>query len=440
MQRVGGAVRVLATRLAPRSQATSPAWATLPFNLAGGRDSWRRAAPHKGIQRRCMGRAMSTNREGLVAQLMSIPEVKDARQLYEAGKFPLALQMLGRAAEICKASRMPELSLLTEESLAHIHGCMGDFEKEQMHWNECVGLHDQLAQGGNVEAAQLEEHFRCLHLSCLSDITMGTYDEAKIGAAREIVWKQNAPHNDKLLGLTEGLHQLATATDPVEFFASCERECEEQLGSANVITSAARIFHGISLIKAGSNDPARSYMQKAADGLDVVANEMEADVKIEALHRLAKLSLGENDIMGAETSATAALKTAESVQDPSSIAACVHALAKVRIAAGDFVVAEGLLRSCMATLQVPKGASPNVWDVLLLQDATDTYASLLEKLIFNNNSRKAEGDQARDRLAQLEEQFPITSSGAEKVRGSVVRRWYRDLAAPLPPILLQEVP
>lgn len=95
-----------------------------------------------------------------------------------------------------------------------------------------------------------------------------------------------------------------------------------------------------------------------------------------------------------------------------SIAACVHTLAKVRIQAGDFVVGEGLLRSCMAKLQVPKGACPNVWDMLLLQDATETYASLMDKLVFNTKSRKAEGDQARDKLVHLQEQFPVTSAGA----------------------------
>ena len=119
------------------------------------------------------------------------------------------------------------------------------------------------------------------------------------------------------------------------------------------------------------------------------------------------------------------------------IAAGVHYLSQVNIAANDFVVGEGLLRTCLGRLQFPKKSSPTVWDLYLLQDVTHTYAGLLEKIVFNNTSRKPEGDLAREALAKVEHRFPVTADGTKRLRKGGVGTWYRRYLAPEMPLLLQ---
>ena len=99
----------------------------------------------------------------------------------------------------------------------------------------------------------------------------------------------------------------------------------------------------------------------------------------------------------------------------------------------------------------------------MLQDATATYSGLMDKLVFNNQvhnvtraalcwrwrltlcsalrqSRKAEGDMARDKLATVEREHPMCSSGVKRLKDSGLGHWYRRFLAPKVPILLQEVP
>jgi hypothetical protein len=61
---------------------------------------------------------------------------------------------------------------------------------------------------------------------------------------------------------------------------------------------------------------------------------------------------------------------------------------------GDFVVAEGLFRSCAAKLTSGSpGRCLTTWEMVVLSTATEEHCQMLDSMSFNNHSRKPEADQ-----------------------------------------------
>mmetsp|Transcript_6273 Transcript_6273/g.12117 ORF Transcript_6273/g.12117 Transcript_6273/m.12117 type:complete len:468 (+) Transcript_6273:16-1419(+) len=395
-----------------------------------------------GLAGRVAARKYSTHEEGLAKQLMSIPEVTDAQKLFDSGKFQMAQLALTRAVEIAESSRMPELMVLTAESLAHVYQVMGDFPKEQSERTRCCDiLEEQLkSRDNNGESWPQEAYFRTLVQSCLSDITMGSFDETKTAEALEVCERLGRAEGVQLCGLIETLGTWATEGESdISLVAECEATCAAKLGNTHTMSVQASLLHGMALQKLGHDDKALAILTAAAEATSSFSKLESVGTKIEILQRLVELSLKKKDGEAAKRHASEALKAAEAVNSNEMIAACVHTLARVSIAQGDFVVGEGLLRSCLGRMQVPKGASPSVWELSLMQEATETYAGLLDQLIFNNNSRKAEGDMAREKLAAVEAACPVTAEGAKRLRKAGLGHWYRRYLQPHVPLLLQDM-
>ena len=125
---------------------------------------------------------------GLSSQVLQMPEVREARKFFAEGKIGIAVENLARADEISSASGMPELSLLTSESLAYLHARSGDFSKEAHYRAQCakasVGLQEK-APGISTDLTC----FDCLHNSALTDIKCGRWNVATLVNARKVAMR-----------------------------------------------------------------------------------------------------------------------------------------------------------------------------------------------------------------------------------------------------------
>jgi hypothetical protein len=61
----------------------------------------------------------------------------------------------------------------------------------------------------------------------------------------------------------------------------------------------------------------------------------------------------------------------------------------------------------------------------------------MEKIVFNNQSRKPEGDMARDKVDIIEKAFPVTAHGVGLLKKRGVGTWLLRWVAPDAPILLK---
>uniref|UniRef100_A0A7S1HL50 MalT-like TPR region domain-containing protein n=1 Tax=Hemiselmis andersenii TaxID=464988 RepID=A0A7S1HL50_HEMAN len=358
----------------------------------------------------------------------------------------LAIQALTRAAEITESSRMPELMVLSSEALAHVYQVSGDFAKERAERaKSCEILQDQLKSRDNDgETWRQEAFFNTLIQASLADITMGGFDETKTAEARDIAQRLSKVDDVELCGIVDTLGTWVTEShtegEDVSFVSDCVESCDSAVGSNHILTSQASLMYGIALQQTGKREAAFDFLKKSVDATTSFSTLEVAGVRIETLQRLVDMAMQTKEMEAAKDYASTALKCAESVNNNGMIASCVHTLAKVSIAQGDFVVGEGLLRTSMGRLQVPKGTCPLVWDLSVLQDATWTYGDLLDKLIFNNQSRKAEGDMARAKLATIEKEHPLCAGGVRRLREAGLGQWHRRYLAPKVPVLLQEMP
>lgn len=83
-----------------------------------------------------------------------------------------------------------------------------------------------------------------------------------------------------------------------------------------------------------------------------------AGVKAEVYSQLTRLALASGDLGEAKAAASIALQAGEAVNDNSLIASGVLSLAKVSVAQTDFIVGEGLLRTCLGRMQVRPRTEP----------------------------------------------------------------------------------
>lgn len=74
---------------------------------------------------------------------------------------------------------------------------------------------------------------------------------------------------------------------------------------------------------------------------------------------------------------------------------------------------------------------------VLNKDATEAYAALMDKIVFNNQSRKPEGDMAREKVDAIEKAFPVTANGAALLRNRGLGTWIVRWVAPEVPVLLK---
>jgi len=124
----------------------------------------------------------------LSSQVLQMPEVREARKFFAEGKIGIAIENLARADEISSASGMPELSLLTSESLAYLHARTGDFSKEAHYRAQCAKASAGLQEKAPGISSDLT-CFDCLHNSALTDIKCGRWNVATLVNARKVAMR-----------------------------------------------------------------------------------------------------------------------------------------------------------------------------------------------------------------------------------------------------------
>jgi len=381
--------------------------------------------------------------QNMLMQLFQIPEVAEARKFYEDGKLVLAAQRLERAQEICAASRMPELSFMAHEALAHVYALVGEMVKEQYHREMCVEACAEIAAKSPSPATNLGLFDS--HLSaCITDMKLGMFETVTLHKAKKYAGRlgKDGPAHQRAAELVEALSMLAGSNptseseDILDFLLDRVESCEKDCTQFPTLIATAHILLGMAYKRLG-DDRVKDSWETAVNVIDNPTSDSEASIKIAGLRRLAHLAIEQEDLEAAHKHATEALKLAESARLPSLVTRSVYTNAKVRMAAGDFVVAEGLLRSCIARLVPVSGRQIVTWDLLDLQDITQTYCGLLEKLTINNQSRKAEADLQSQKLTEIEAKHEVTAQAVESLRASLVEQCFINVFLPNIPLLLQ---
>jgi len=367
--------------------------------------------------------------------------------LYEEGKLAQAAQQFTRADEIVTSMGVAELRWLTSETLVHLNALMGDFNKEAQYRAACILYAEEVAEQAPSQHASIGV-FDAYHAAGISGIKFGLLDTLNIDRAKEVAQQlgKDGPVHRHACELTEGMamvngsHPSSSADQASEYLSELAETCERDCSETNpAMAAAAYLFLSTALAKSEDLQGAASAVKSAMSLVEYPSSDADAAIKVAALCRMCDAHLAKDEVGPANDAAADALKLAETF--PSALAGglelCLLTMARVRRAAGDFIIAEGLLRTCMANL-APKGAvTPIVWKMLVLQDATAVYAEMLEGITINNVSREAEGEQARARLAEVERKYPATARACEALRETNLEQWYIRVMLPNPPLLLQ---
>ncbi|EKX46387.1 hypothetical protein GUITHDRAFT_138144 [Guillardia theta CCMP2712] len=410
----------------------------------------------------------------ILSELLQMPEVQEAREYYESGKFNLAINRLVRTEEICQSAGMPELNLFAVDSLAHLYALSGDFSKEASYRAKCVqaGLdlqqveavvmrEDRVAPEGRMStkictSSEIKETkpgfhsdylaFEAVHSSCLTDVKIGLLNVSMIHQAKSMAVRlgkdgpslQRACDITEALAMLDGSHPSSTADDAEAFLTDLCQSLDKDGNQIPVLGACAHVFLGLAQQQSGAVDVAKSHWDAAMSKIDRPAMVGEAAVKIAGLHLLCLYYLEKKELKLADDTAAEALNIAETSNLLDAVDVSLLVIAKIRVETGDFVVAEGLLRSCTANLTPKKGLQPSMWRLKILQDVTETYAGMMEKMTINNKSRKPDGDLAREKLAELETRFPVAAQAASTLRNRKFPSWYMQVVRPNLPLLLQE--
>uniref|UniRef100_A0A7S0F412 Anaphase-promoting complex subunit 5 n=1 Tax=Hanusia phi TaxID=3032 RepID=A0A7S0F412_9CRYP len=381
----------------------------------------------------------------ILTQLLQMPEVQEAREYYESGKINLAITRLVRTEEICQSAGMPELNLFAVDSLAHLYALSGDFSKEASYRAKCVqaGLDLQETKPG-FHSDYLA--FEAVHSSCLTDVKIGLLNVSMIHQAKGMAVRlgkdgpslQRACDITEALAMLDGSHPSSTPDDAEAFLSDLCQSLDKDGNQIPVLIACAHVFLGLAQHQSGAVDMAKSHWDAAMSKIDRPAMVGEAAVKIAGLHLLCLYYLEKQELKLADDTAAEALNIAETANLLDAVDISLLVIAKIRVKTGDFVVAEGLLRSCIANLTPRKGLQPNMWRLKILQDVTETYAEMMERMTINNKSRKADGDLSREKLADIEMRFPVAAQAASTLRSRNFPSWYLQVVRPNLPLLLQE--
>ena len=172
------------------------------------------------------------------------------------------------------------------------------------------------------------------------------------------------------------------------------------------------------------NIDAQQAWKTALDHVSAPCIEAEALVQIAALLSLSRWHLENKEQAAADKMASEAVTVAEKAMVHDALNEALYQLAVVRKAGGDFIVAEGLFRTCAARVGSSSARSPTTWQLLLLDKVTRQHSEMLEAMSFNNNSRKPEAQLVRDQYVKLQKTYPVTASAAARLLQSALEHWY----------------
>mmetsp|Transcript_499 Transcript_499/g.437 ORF Transcript_499/g.437 Transcript_499/m.437 type:complete len:444 (+) Transcript_499:3-1334(+) len=389
--------------------------------------------------------------KSLLANVVQMPEVIEGRRYFVEGKFSIAIQHLARADEISKASGMAELSLLTSETLAYLHALSGDFSKEASYRAQCVQASSTLQANTPGIATDLTL-FDCLHNWALSDIKCGLLNTATLAHAREVARRVGKGGKGlvrtcdmtEALAAIDGSHSSVSVEQVPAMVSALTDAVTDECGGEAALTGSAYLILAVALHRlgqraSGEGMEAEAACQKAIEMVDAACIEAEAYVKVGALLFLSRMHLEREQSDLADKAASEALAVAEKALLQDAVDAALYQLATVRMSVGDFVVAEGLFRTCTAKLtQAPQTRSPTTWEMVQVEKASEQHSAMLEGMSFNNHSRQPEAVQIREKLKKLQDAFPVTAAGATRLRESALDLWYVRAFSPNLPTLLQD--
>jgi len=322
--------------------------------------------------------------------------VLQGRTLYEAGKLSQAAQQFMRADEIVRSMGISELRWLTTETLVHLSALMGDLAKEAEYRAACIQFSEDVASNAPSQHATLSL-FDSFHAACITDIKLGLLDTLNIDQAKEVAQQlgKDGPVHRHACELTEGMamvngaHPSSSAEEAIDYLITLAGTCERDCAASNpAMPAAAHLFLATALVKTGDSQGAANSVRAALALVEHPSSNAEAAIKIVALCRQCDAYLVNDDAVQANEAAASALKVAETFGEAlaGGLELCLYTMARVRHASGDFVVAEGLLRTCMANLHPKNNVFPRVWTLLVLQDVTALYSEMLESITINNQT------------------------------------------------------
>ena len=349
---------------------------------------------------------------------------------------------------------MPELALLTGEALACLQALSGNFSKEAFHREQCV-LASQTLQAASPGVPTDLTLFDCLHNAVLTDIKCGLLNVATLQEAREVARRVGKGGQGlvrtcdmtEVVAAVDGSHPSLTLDEASERATALTEEIEEGCGGEAALTASAYLVLGSALHRISKESNGAAVAAKAAwsKGVQAVGSpciEAEALVKVGGLLYLSRLHLDHKEYAEADQAASDALAAAEQAQLPHAVSQAVCQLGVVRKRTGDFIVAEGLFRSCTnALIQARPGRCLTTWEMVVLGTATEEHCDLLSSMTFNSHSRQPEADLVREKFEQIARAFPVTANAALRLRQGGLQHWYHlSLCPPFCHLALSRVP
>ena len=352
-----------------------------------------------------------------------LPELIEAARLRADGDVPGALRQVERAKEVIAAVPMPAMRLVASGTLAQVLRAAGKPAREAEVWREAV-------RQSNDGDASIQLH--AFHGAVGSHLHCGQ-------AAAALA---SCDHAEPLLGETpwravfrahRSLAVLQLATDDDDAAKEIRAWSEEAAGEATATAgtpageAAAAAAEGLqmllgdALLRRGDAEAARHCWTALApeveeDGESVgesgdavgpasAAAAAHTMREVAARSRLATSLLAGREHAGARTQFSAAVATCERALPPGHplLYSTLSGLAGAIFAEGEFVMAEGLYRSAIDSMDstANSGSTPCPQALPLLLPALEAFASLVERLDTNGKPRIAEAEALRARAAEL---------------------------------------
>mmetsp|Transcript_6567 Transcript_6567/g.17011 ORF Transcript_6567/g.17011 Transcript_6567/m.17011 type:complete len:403 (-) Transcript_6567:304-1512(-) len=366
-----------------------------------------------------------------------LTEVSDARHLMASGDTLGALRNLRRAAQVVEAVPMPQLRLAAAGALAQAQRASGLLSDEARTWAAAME-----ATSGSGEAA--------LRLHALNGATACALHRGQPAAALEhcdtahaaacdlpVPWRstfelhqslalfQLAPADDEAATTTNTIRELVQSTAAAEA-SSNDVEVQQTLISC---AEGTRLLMGDVLILNGENGAARDCWQSLlpcgdveqaqAGQVTVAAEYAHINRQIATLWRLGRVQLATGSVSDARSTLASAVDLCDE-HAPWLLPTALGDLAKVLTADGEFVAAEGLLRS--AVDGVMRGQATTPVEAAYLMPALQGYADLLRRLETNGKPRLAEAANVSGVIAALLEAHPEVLQAGREWRG--LESWY----------------